>query len=201
MIYCDAFPKCFPASARKPTLPDSHCVTPRKSPNSAKDKRFQGEISFVTFETSGGDQCFPTSMVHSMDSRRTYYYIQCFTPRLVKLSPVHPYKYHYCSARNGTKPEKEENKNHVQCPNYYCKDGRIIDNSSARDVRTSVVDGIPESSNRFFVRLKHLDVVHVALPIFHVARVVPRYHPALIVRPHHCPYRAVVCLNKGSNFS
>lgn len=135
-----------------------------------------------------------------MDSRRTYYYIQCFTPRLVKLSPVHPYKYHYCSARNGTKPEKEENKNHVQCPNYYCKDGRIIDNSSARDVRTSVVDGIPESSNRFFVRLKHLDVVHVALPIFHVARVVPRYHPALIVRPHHCPYRAVVCLNKGSNF-
>lgn len=63
------------------------------------------------------------------------------------------------------------------------------------------MDGIPESSNRFFVCLKHLDVVHVALPIFHVACMVPRYHPALIVRPYHCPNRAVVCLNREINFS
>lgn len=115
-------------------------------------------------------------------------------------SPVYPYKNHYYSARNGTKPEKEENKSHAQCP-IYSKNWRIIDNSSARDVRTSVVDDIPESSNRFFVRLKHLDVVHIALPIFDVACVVPRHHPALIVRPYHCPYRAVVRLNRGINFS
>lgn len=113
---------------------------------------------------------------------------------------MYPHKNQYCSAWDtGTKPEKEENKNHVQCPNY-SKDWRIIGNSGARDVRTSVVDGIPESSNRFFVRLKHLDVVHVALPIFHVSRMVPRYHPALIVRPYHCPYRAVVCLNREITF-
>lgn len=119
---------------------------------------------------------------------------------LLRKSPVYPYKNHYCSARNGTKPEKEENKSHVQYPNYG-KDWRIIGNSGARDVRTSVVDGIPESSNRFFVCLKHLDVVHIALPIFHIAGVVPRYHPALVVRPYHCPYGAVVCLNIGINFS
>lgn len=113
---------------------------------------------------------------------------------------MYPHKNQYCSAWDtGTKPEKEENKNHVQCPNY-SKDWRIIGNSGARDVRTSVVDDIPESSNRFFVRLKHLDVVHVALPIFHVSRMVPRYHPALIVRPYHCPYRAVVCLNREITF-
>lgn len=113
---------------------------------------------------------------------------------------MYPYKNHDCSAGNGTKPEKEENKSRVQWPNYG-KDGQIISNSGARDVRTSVVDDIPESSNRFFVCLKHLDIVHVALPIFHVARVVPRYHPALVVRPYHCPYRAVVCLNRESGSS
>jgi len=110
-------------------------------------------------------------------------------------SPVYPYKNHYYFARNGTKPEKEEKKSQVQYPNYG-KDGPIIGNSDARDVRTSVVDDIPESSNRFFVRLKHLDIVHVALPIFHIARVVSCYHPAFIVWPYHCPDRAVVCLNR-----
>lgn len=120
-------------------------------------------------------------MVHSMvhDDHGYYvslYSIQCF----ILKSPVYPYKNHYCSARNGTKPEKEEKKSHVRYPNYG-KDGLIIGNSDARDVRTSVVDDIPESSNRFFVRLKHLDIVHVALPIFHVTRVVPCYHPAFIV--------------------
>lgn len=114
-------------------------------------------------------------------------------------SPVYPYENHYLSARNGTKPEKEENNRHVQCPNYF-KDGRIIDNSGARDVRTSVVDDIPESSNRFFVSLKHLDVVHIALPILHIACVVPRYHPAFIMRPYHCPYWAVMCLNREISF-
>lgn len=113
---------------------------------------------------------------------------------------MHPYKNHYYSVRNGIKPEKEENKSHVQCPNY-SKDGRIIGNSGARDVRTSVVDGIPETSNCFFVCLKHLDVVHIALPIFHVTRVVPRYHPALIMRPYHCSHWAVMCLNREINFS
>lgn len=112
-------------------------------------------------------------------------------------SPVYPYKNHYCSARNGTKPEKEE-KSHDRYPNYG-KDGPIIGNSDARDVRTSVVDDIPESSNRFFVRLKHLDIVHVALPIFHVARVIPCYHPAFIVWPYHCPDWAVMCLYKQKN--
>lgn len=118
-------------------------------------------------------------MVHSMVHDGCYvlsYSIQCF----ILKSPVYPYKNHYCSAKNGTKPEKEEKKSHVRYPNYG-KDGSIIGNSDARDVRTSVVDDIPESSNRFFVRLKHLDIVHVALPIFHVTRVVPRYHPAFIV--------------------
>lgn len=121
-------------------------------------------------------------MVHSMihDKRIAFCILSNILQQNSSKSPVYPYKYHYCFDRDGIKPEKEENKNHVQCPNY-CKDGRIIDNSSVRDVRTSVVDGIPESSNRFFVRLKHLDVVHVALPIFHIACMVPRYHPALIV--------------------
>jgi len=109
-------------------------------------------------------------------------------------SPVYPYKNHYYFVRNCTKPEKEEKKSHVRYPNYG-KDGPI-GNSDARDVRTSVVDDIPESSNRFFVRLKHLDIVHVALPIFHVARVVACYHPAFIMWPYHCPDRAVMCLNK-----
>lgn len=136
------------------------------------------------------------SMVHSMIHAGCYIWISF----LLKKSPVYPYKDYYCFAKNGTKPGKEENKNHVQCPNY-CKNRRIIDNSGAIDVRTSVVDDIPESSNRFFVRLKHLDVVHVALPIFHVTSVIPCYHPALVMWPHHCPHWAVMCLNRGINFS
>lgn len=108
---------------------------------------------------------------------------------------MYPYKNHYCHRRTVIKPEKEENESHVQYLSY-SKDGRIIDNSGARDVRTSVVDGIPESSNRFFVRLKHLDVVHVALPILDVACMISCDHPALVVRPHHCSYRTIMCLRK-----
>jgi len=108
---------------------------------------------------------------------------------------VYPYKNHYFFARNGTKPEKEENKSRIQCLNYG-KDGRIIGNSGARDVTTSVVDDIPESSNSFFVCLKHLDIVHIALPIFHVTRMVSCYHPAFIMGPYHCPYWAVMRLNR-----
>lgn len=59
-----------------------------------------------------------------------------------------------------------------------------------------MVDDIPESSNRFFVRLKHLDVVHVALPVLDVTGVVPGHHPALVVRPYHRPHWAVVRLSK-----
>lgn len=183
---------------------DFRYITP---PNSAKDRycnrssREYDQDTQLIFPTISHEYFHEYGSLH--DSWQTSLRFVCyriFYSETCQKSPVYPYKYHYCSARNGTKPKKEENKNHVQCPNY-CKDGRIIDNSSARDVRTSVVDDIPESSNRFFVRLKHLDVVHVALPIFHVARVVPRYHPALIVRPHHCPYWAVMRLNRGINFS
>lgn len=142
---------------------------------------------------------FFTNMVHSMVHNGRYILSSVLYWDLLK-SPVYPYKNHYYSARNGTKPEKEEKKSHVRYPNYG-KDEPIIGNSDARDVRTSVVDDIPESSNRFFVRLKHLDIVHVALPIFHVARVIPCYHPAFIMWPYHCPDRAVVCLNRKINFS
>lgn len=66
-----------------------------------------------------------------------------------------------------------------------------------KNERASVVDDdIPESSNRFFVRLKHLDVVHVALPIFDVTGMIPCHHPTFIVRPNHRSYWTVVCLHK-----
>lgn len=108
---------------------------------------------------------------------------------------MYPYKNQCFQNKNVIKPEKEENESHVQYLNY-SKDGRIIDNSGARDVRTSVVDGIPESSNRFFVRLKHLDVVHVALPILHIACMISCNHPALIVWPYHCSHRTIMCLHR-----
>lgn len=44
--------------------------------------------------------------------------------------------------------------------------------------------------------LEHFNIVHVALPILDVASVVPGHHPYVVVGPHHCSHRAVVCLKK-----
>lgn len=35
------------------------------------------------------------------------------------------------------------------------------------------------------MRLEHLHVVHVRLPVLDVARVIARHHPAVVVGPHH----------------
>ena len=47
------------------------------------------------------------------------------------------------------------------------------------------------------MRLEHLDVVHVALPVLDVAAVVARHHPHVVVTPLHGPHRAVVGLENG----
>ena len=46
----------------------------------------------------------------------------------------------------------------------------------------------------FLVRLEHLDIVHVTLPVLDVSTVVPRHHPHIIVAPLHGPHRHVVSL-------
>lgn len=48
------------------------------------------------------------------------------------------------------------------------------------------------------MRLEHFDVVHVGLPILDVPRMVPGHHPAVVVTPHHCTDRTVVCLEQTS---
>ena len=40
----------------------------------------------------------------------------------------------------------------------------------------------------FLVRLEHLDIVHVTLPVLDVSTVVPRHHPHVVVRPLHRPH-------------
>ena len=44
------------------------------------------------------------------------------------------------------------------------------------------------------MRLVHLDVVHVALPVFDEAAVVGGQHPQVVVAPDHRPYSRVVSL-------
>lgn len=53
---------------------------------------------------------------------------------------------------------------------------------------------IPYSPNRLLVRLVHLHVVHVGLPVLNIAAMVAGHHPAVVVRPHHRPHRNVVGL-------
>lgn len=52
----------------------------------------------------------------------------------------------------------------------------------------------PGFSNRLLVSLEHLHVVHVGLPVLHVAAVVGRQHPHVVVRPGHGPDRTIVGL-------
>lgn len=44
--------------------------------------------------------------------------------------------------------------------------------------------------------LEHLDVVHVGLPVLHVAAVVRRQHPHVVMRPGHGPDGTVVGLQR-----
>jgi hypothetical protein len=57
-----------------------------------------------------------------------------------------------------------------------------------------VLVSIPDTPNGFFVSLKHLNVVHIWLPIFDVPAMVSSHHPDIIVRPYHATDRAVVSL-------
>lgn len=62
------------------------------------------------------------------------------------------------------------------------------DRITKRNWDENIVDkcyDIPYSPNRLLVRLIHLDVVHVRLPVLDVAAVVSSHHPAIIVRPDH----------------
>lgn len=52
----------------------------------------------------------------------------------------------------------------------------------------------PGFSNGLLVSLEHLHVVHVGLPVLHVAAVVRSQHPHVVMRPGHCPDRTVVGL-------
>lgn len=49
------------------------------------------------------------------------------------------------------------------------------------------------------MRLKHLNIVHVTLPIFDIPGMVPRHHPAVVVRPDHRPHGAVVRLQQDKH--
>lgn len=63
-----------------------------------------------------------------------------------------------------------------------------------------MVDGCkPGFSNGLLVSLEHLDVVHVGLPVLHVAAVVRRQHPHVVVRPGHGSDRTVVGLRGGGH--
>lgn len=42
--------------------------------------------------------------------------------------------------------------------------------------------------------LEHFNIVHVRLPVLHVAGVVTRHHPTVVVAPHHRPNGAIVRL-------
>lgn len=57
-----------------------------------------------------------------------------------------------------------------------------------------VLVSIPDAPNGFFVSLKHLDVVHIRLPILDVATMVTCHHPDIVVRPHHATDWAIVSL-------
>lgn len=58
-----------------------------------------------------------------------------------------------------------------------------------------MLDGYkPGFSNGLLVSLEHLHVVHVGLPVLHVAAMVRRQHPHVVVRPGHGPNRTVVGL-------
>lgn len=43
------------------------------------------------------------------------------------------------------------------------------------------INYIPEASNCFFMRLEHLDIVHVGLPVFAIPRMIACYHPGIII--------------------
>lgn len=45
--------------------------------------------------------------------------------------------------------------------------------------------------------LEHLDVVHVGLPVLHVAAVIRCQHPHVVVRPGHGPDWTVMGLQRG----
>lgn len=55
----------------------------------------------------------------------------------------------------------------------------------------------PGFSNGLLVSLEHLDVVHVGLPVLHVAPMVCRQHPHVVMRPRHGPDRTVMSLQEG----
>ena len=54
--------------------------------------------------------------------------------------------------------------------------------------------GIPESSDGFQVSLKHLDVIHIGLPVLDVSSIVARYHPLRVTAPNHRSDRTVMGL-------
>lgn len=51
-----------------------------------------------------------------------------------------------------------------------------------------------DRSNGLLVRLEHFHVVHVALPVLHVARVIASHHPGIVSTPDHRANSGVVCL-------
>ena len=44
------------------------------------------------------------------------------------------------------------------------------------------------------MRLVHLHVVHVGLPVLHIAQVIRCQQPLVVVAPRHGPYRVVMSL-------
>lgn len=65
---------------------------------------------------------------------------------------------------------------------------------SQKKVVSRFLVSIPYAPDGLLVRLKHLDVVHVGLPIFDVTSMVPSHHPGVVVGPDHTPNRTVVSL-------
>lgn len=52
----------------------------------------------------------------------------------------------------------------------------------------------PDATDSLLVSLVHLDIVHVALPVFDVASMVCSHHPEVIVAPTHCSHRRIMRL-------
>jgi hypothetical protein len=53
---------------------------------------------------------------------------------------------------------------------------------------------VPETSDCLLMCLEHLHIIHVTLPVFHVARMISCNHPHIIMGPYHSSHWAVMCL-------
>lgn len=68
-------------------------------------------------------------------------------------------------------------------------------NGTFYTIQQHKMGSLPDASNSFLVSQEHFDVIHVGLPILHIARMVRRHHPYVVVRPNHCPNRTVMGLH------